>query len=103
MREFETADTDEAIAFYRSIDDPTARAVLDLLIDYPEQRFDGAATARRLGLERHRDVTRATFLIGRIAAARGRTRPWNEAQLGYCMTDDQAGLFRRARAATTGW
>jgi hypothetical protein len=38
MREFETADTNEAIAFYRSIDDPTARAGLNLLIDHPEQR-----------------------------------------------------------------
>ena len=103
MREFAATDTDAALAFYRDIDDPTARAVLDLLVDHPEQRFDGAAIARRLGLERHRDVARATFRIGQIAAAHGRRRPWHEAQLGYCMADDQAALFRRARdAASSG-
>ncbi|MBA3414355.1 MAG: hypothetical protein H0U10_03905 [Chloroflexia bacterium] len=100
MRQFETAETEAVTAFYRSIDDPAAKAVLDHLIDHPEQRLDGAAIARQLGLERHRDVARATFLIGQIAAARGHKRPWNEAQLGYAMPEAQAALFRRARASS---
>ena len=100
MREFASTDGDEASAFYRSVDDPTARAVLDFLIDHPEERFDGAAIARHLGLAQHRDVARATYRLGQLAAARGRARPWNEAQLGYAMAAEQAALFRDARAAS---
>ena len=106
MSGFEAGDVDAAVALYRSLDDRTARAFLDLLIDHPEERFDGAAVARRLGLEHHPDVARAAYRIGQIAAAQGRTRPWNEAQLGYAMARDQAALFaagrRQAAAETAG-
>lgn len=97
MGGWEVADVDEAASVYRSIADPTAEKVLDLLIDHPEQRFDGAAICRELGLSRHAEVARATFHIGCLAAAQHRPRPWNEAQLGYAMADAQAELFRRAR------
>lgn len=101
MREFAATEVDEATTFYRSIDDPTAKAVFDLLIDHPDERLDGAAIAGKLALDRHRDVARATYRIGQLAASRGRPRPWTEAQLGYAMPAAQAHLFRRARAAAT--
>lgn len=90
-----------ALAFYRAIEEPTARALLDFLIDHPGQRFDGAAIARALGLPRRADIARATYAMGDIAAALGHGRPWEEAQLGYAMPEEQAALFRRARAAAS--
>ena len=97
MGGFDPGDLDVAVAFYRSVDDPTAKAVLDFLIDHPDERFDGAALVRHLGLAAHRDVARATFYLGTLSAARGRRRPWTEAQLGYLMPSPQAELLRRAR------
>ena len=96
---FGTNDLDTATAFYRSIPDPTAKAVLDFLIDHPGDTFDGAAIAKHLGLAQHRDVARATFALGKAAAALGRKRPWTEAQRGYAMPVEQADQFRRARVA----
>lgn len=98
MEEFGPEDAELAIGFYRAIGDPTARAVLDFLVDHPEERFDGAALVRALGLDRHRAVARATFALGELAAERGRRRPWREGQLGYLMPAAQADLLRRARA-----
>ena len=97
MRDFGSDDLEVAVAFYRGITDPTAKAVLDFFIDHPGQRFDGAAVAKRLRFERHRDVARSTFLLGEAAAALGRKRPWQEAQLGYLMPPEQAALLARAR------
>ncbi len=97
MRAFEPEDLDAAVAFRRAIADPTERAVLDFLIDHPEERFDGAAIVRRLGLAGHRAVGRATFGLGTVAAGLGRRRPWREGQLGYLMPAAQAELLRRAR------
>ena len=97
MQDFAQDDLDLAVAFYQSIGDPTARAVLDFLVDHAEQRFDGAAIVRHLGLDRHRDVARATFRLGALAASLQRARPWTESQLGYLMPCAQAELLRRAR------
>lgn len=88
-----------ALAFYRAVEDPAARAVLDFLIDHPGQRHDGAAIARSLGLPRNTDVARATYAMGEIAAALGHGRPWTEAQLGYAMEEEQAARLRAARSA----
>ena len=95
---FGTNDLDTATAFYRSIPDPTAKAVLDFLIDHPGEVFDGAAIVKQLGLTQHRDVARATFALGEAAAVLGRKRPWTESQRGYAMPVEQADLFRQARA-----
>ncbi len=97
MEQFGGADLDLAIRFYQAVDDPGARAVLDYLIDHPDERFEGAAIADALGLPQHRDVARATFAYGEAARAMGRARPWQEAQLGYLMPADRAALLRRAR------
>ena len=97
MEDFGPADLDLAVAFYQAVDDPTARAVLDFLVDHPEQRFDGAALVAHLRLGEHRDVARATYRLGRLAAGLHRRRPWAESQLGYLMPAAQADLLGRAR------
>ena len=99
MRDFEPDDHRAAAAFYRSVLDPTARAILDHLIDHPDQRFDGAALARALDLAEHRAVARATYEMGQLAAGLGRNRPWQEAQLGYLMPGPIAELFRQVRTS----
>jgi hypothetical protein len=103
VEEFGDADFELAVRFYRAIDDPGLRAVLDFLIDHPDERFEGAAIAESLGLPRHRDIARATFAYGEVARSLGQARPWQEGQLGYVMPVHQAVLLRRARerAATT--
>ena len=97
MQDFAPSDLDVAVAYYRSVADPTAKALLDFLIDHPDERFDGAALVRHLGLGEHRAVARATSRLGTLAAALDRRRPWTEAQLGYLMPAVQADLLRRAR------
>ena len=98
MNDFGPDDLDAATAFYRDIPDPTAKAVLDFLIDHPGDTFDGAAIVKHLGLAQHRDVARATYALGKAAAALGRKRPWTETQRGYAMNAEQAELLSRARA-----
>jgi hypothetical protein len=97
MRDFAPDDHKAAAAFYGSVLDPTARAVLDHLIDHPDERFDGAALVRALGLPEHRAVARATYTMGQIAAGIDRKRPWGEAQMGYLMPASIAELFRQVR------
>ena len=97
MREFQPEDHHTAAAFYRAITDSTAKAVLDYLIDHPEERINGATLVRALGLPEHRAVARATYARGQTAAAQCRKRPWTEAQQGYLMPAPIAELFRKAR------
>lgn len=91
---------EQAASFYRRVADETARSILDYLIDHPEERFDGAALVRHLGLSEHREVARATYYMGQIAAELGHDRPWTEGQLGYLMPEEQANLLRQAREST---
>ena len=102
MRDFEPGDQQAAVGFYGAVQDPHARAILDYLIDHPDERVDGPTLARTLGLPDNRLVARSTYQMGLIASARDRTRPWGEAQLGYLMPGPIAELFRRARQASAG-
>ena len=97
MEDFGPNDVELATALYRAVEEPGARAVIDFLIDHPDERFEGAAIAAALGLPQHRDVARATYAYGEAARALGRRRPWSEAQLGYLMPAVQAALFRQSR------
>lgn len=97
MQAFDPEDLESALAFYAAITNVRHRAVLDFLIDHPDERFDEATLAERLGLPEHRDVARATYAMGEIAASMGRKRPWTEGQLGYLMPAVQAALLRQAR------
>lgn len=86
-----------ATAFYRDVTDPTAMAILDFLIDHPDERVNGRAIVEHLGLARHSDVARSTYLMGQIAADHGAGRPWTEGQLGYLMPGERAEILRQAR------
>jgi alkanesulfonate monooxygenase SsuD/methylene tetrahydromethanopterin reductase-like flavin-dependent oxidoreductase (luciferase family) len=75
----------------------TPRRVLDELVAHPDQRFDGAALARRLGLAAHAEVARAIATLGSAFAAHGIARPWNEAQRGYLLPGDMAAILAQTR------
>ena len=92
MEEFAAGEVDLAVAFYGSVADADARALLDFLIDHPVEWYDGAALARHLGFAQHRDVARATYGLGELAAGLGRKRPWREAQLGLLDGGRPGGL-----------
>jgi hypothetical protein len=101
MRDFAPDDLEAALAFDRGVTDPTARAVLDYLIDHPDERLNGATIAKALALPDNRLVARSTYLMGQMAASLDRNRPWGEAQQGYLMTAPIAELFRTARGTAT--
>jgi len=100
MRDWADDHAGLAATLYAGIEDPTARTILDHLIDHPGERLTGEAIQRALGLPEHRAVARATYALGQTAAAMGRKRPWTEGQLGYLMPAAHAALFRQAREAT---
>lgn len=102
MQAFDPDDVETAVTFYAMVTNPRHRAVLDFLIDHPDERFDEATLAERLELPEHRDVARATYAMGEIAARLGRKRPWTEGQLGYLMPAAQAALLRQARERIAG-
>lgn len=97
MQAFTPDDLATATAFYRSISDDNARRLLDFLIDHPEQQRTAGDLQQELGFAEHRDVARATYLLGNLAAEHGRARPWGEGQSGYVMPPDMSSLFLRAR------
>ena len=89
--------TAQAHAFYERVNDPTAKAILDCLIDHPDERFEGADLIAQLGLPEHRDVARSTYRMGQVAADLDLHRPWTEGQRGYLMPGEQAELLHQAR------
>lgn len=97
MDRAELADIDAAGSLYNQVTDPTARRILDFLIDHPDERFDGATIVEHLGIGEHRDVARSTYLIGQIATNLGLKRPWTESQHGYLLPGQAAELLRKAR------
>jgi hypothetical protein len=101
VEHFGPADLELATTFYRSVESPSARAVLDFLIDHPDERFEGAAIADTLKLADHREVGRATYAYGEAARTLGRARPWQEAQMGYLLPAERATLLRQARDRAT--
>lgn len=100
MHPWTPGDHAAATEFRASLDDPTQRAFLDLLAAHPDERFDTATVAERLGLANHREVARAAYAMGRALAERGFSRPWEEAQMGYAMAAETANLFRDVSPAT---
>lgn len=97
MQAFTADDHAAAIAWYDSVTDANARRLLDFLIDHPGQQRTAADLQQQLGFAEHRDVARATYHLGTLAAAHDRARPWSEGQLGYRMPEKLAALFRQAR------
>ena len=92
-------DRDAATTFLSSINDPTQRGFLDLLVSHPDERFDTAAVAKHLGLAGHKAIARATYAMGQVLKATGYARPWTEAQQGYAMPAETANLFKSVSSA----
>jgi hypothetical protein len=97
VNDFTANDTDAARALWASIDDPTALAVLDFLVDHTDERFKAAAIQQQLNLSAHRQVELAMYYLGRRCAALGKKRPWNEAQVGYLLPSELADLLGEVR------
>ena len=101
MQAFDPGDLTTATQFYDSITDANARRLFDYLIDHPGEQRTAGELQRELGFAAHGDVARSTFLLGNLAAALGRSRPWGEGQMGYRMPAEMAALFQEARDART--
>jgi alkanesulfonate monooxygenase SsuD/methylene tetrahydromethanopterin reductase-like flavin-dependent oxidoreductase (luciferase family) len=100
LREPAAGDLPALRAALARIDDPRLGLVLGVLIDHPDERFDGAAIVARTGIERHADVTRALAALAGALAERGLARPWNEAQSGWLVSQEQADLLGALRDPT---
>ena len=100
LREMGEGDVSAVADIYGALGDGTARQVLDVLIDHPDERFDGAALKERLGLVEHAEVARAIATIGAALADHGIARPWSEAQRGYLLPEEQAAILARGRDAS---
>jgi F420-dependent oxidoreductase-like protein len=72
------------------------RRFLSWLAEHPEERFDGQALQRALGIDQHRDVTRGMATLGKAFIDAGVARPWSEAQRGYLITAEAADRLRAA-------
>jgi hypothetical protein len=99
MQAFDPGDLATATQLYESITDANAKRLFDYLIDHPDVQRTAGELQQELGFADHRDVARSTFLLGTLAAALGRSRPWGEGQMGYQMPADMAALFREARGS----
>lgn len=97
MQAFDANDVATATKFYRAISDENARRLLDNLIDHPDEQRTASDLQAQLGLAEHRDVARATYQLGLLAAELERARPWGEGQMGYRMSNEMATLFQAAR------
>ena len=97
-------DADQAAWLYGKLA-PPARALFDLLIDAPEQRFAGNELASRLQLERGaHGVAGILAWPGRYCRKLGRELPIategrGDGGTGYFVTADVARLFTTARAS----
>ena len=96
-RELRKEDVSLVAEIYTELGEGSARQVLDFLIDHPDERFDGAALVQHLALTRHPEVARAIATIGDVFAQHGLERPWNEAQRGYLLPQDNAAILRQGR------
>ena len=92
----EKGDIDAIRAWLADVDNETGRRALLFLMNHPGERFDGSALRDALGIETHRDITRAFGRLGASLAERGYGTLWNEAQRGYLMTAEDADLLQHA-------
>ncbi len=97
LRELTEADVEIVRDILARLGDMPARRMLDLMVDNPDERFDGATLRDRLGLAVHADVARAVAAAGDAFATCGLARPWSEAQRGYLLPADKAAILRGAR------
>ena len=97
MTPFTADDLELARSLYAAIPAGRPRALFDYFVEHPDQQANAAELQAALGFPEHRNVAEATYLIGSLAAERGKRRPWAEAQSGYTMPRAMAELFAAAR------
>lgn len=97
MQEFGPDDQDIAVELYERLENPRDRAVLDFLVEHPDERLHAREIMEQIGLAEHADVARAMYRIGEIAGSLGRKRPWGESQNGYLLAGEIAALLKRGR------
>jgi F420-dependent oxidoreductase-like protein len=85
---------------YAAVRAGTPRRLLDLLIDHPDERFDGETLRQRLALPRHDEVALGFAAVAADLAAHGLARPWNEAQAGYLLPASGAAVLAQVRQST---
>lgn len=100
MEAFSPSDLGIIADYYRSIPDGDAKRLFDFLVDNPDQQRTAGELQQELCFGEHADVARSTFLLGNLAAALGRARPWGEGQMGYRMPGAMAALFAEARSSS---
>lgn len=69
------------------------RRLLRTLAAHADERLDGQALQREIGIEQHREVTAALAALGQAFVDAGFDRPWNEAQRGYLVSGNDAALL----------
>ncbi len=98
LRNIATADFPVLSGILIDLGDTPASRFLNHLVDYPDERLDGAALQTLLGVESHAEVTRTVAALGAAFAAHGLARPWQEAQRGYLLSKEMADLLSEAGA-----
>jgi alkanesulfonate monooxygenase SsuD/methylene tetrahydromethanopterin reductase-like flavin-dependent oxidoreductase (luciferase family) len=78
------------------VQDQSPWRFLAWLTTHPDRRFEGVDLREPLGVETHAEVTLAAATLADAFASHGLARPWNEAQRGYLITSDMAGIIARA-------
>ncbi|MDQ3227319.1 MAG: TIGR03560 family F420-dependent LLM class oxidoreductase [Chloroflexota bacterium] len=97
LADLDSVTEEEVRRAYAAVRAGPPRQLLELLIDHPGERFDGASLLTRLGLQRHDEVTRGIAALAADLASHGLARPWNESQLGYELSTAHATRLARAR------
>src|SRR5215207_631375 len=85
------------VRVYDAVREGVPRRLLDLLVDHPDERFDGVARMQQLELSRHDEVARGVAALAADLAEHSVARPWNEAQAGYLLPAQDAAVLARAR------
>ncbi len=89
-------------AVVNAFNDEPAGRFLRFLATHPGERFAGAKLQEHLGLDAHKQVTRAAIAVAAAFANDGLDRPWEEAQSGYLMSRDVAARIMALIPGTPG-
>ena len=98
LRAVGPADLTLVSSIYSGLPEGNPKRVIDVLIDNPDERFDGVALVERLGLVDHAAATLAIAAAGSAFAEHGLARPWSEAQRGYQLMPESVAVLAAARA-----
>lgn len=96
LRDITSGDVERVSGILAGLDAAPSLRFLTWLTAHPEERFEGVDLRERIGVETHAEVTLAAATLGAAFANHGLARPWSEAQRGYMLTSEMAGLIGTA-------